>query len=205
MPVTIWRSVGLSYNGFVVEGFIDELAAHAGVDPVEFRRRHLADQPRLRAVLDLAAARAGWGQPSPGRGRGVAVQAAFGSYVAQVAEVSVTDGAIRVHRVTCAVDCGIAINPDVVRQQLEGGILFGLSAALFGEITVTGGRVDQRNFHQYLQLQLATAPDIDVHIVPSTADPGGVGEAGVPPVAPAVANAVHAATGRRLRALPLRL
>jgi isoquinoline 1-oxidoreductase beta subunit len=157
------------------------------------------------AVLDLVAAQAGWGRPPPGRGLGLALQVAFGSVVAQVAEVSCADGRIRVHRVTCAADCGTAVNPDVVRQQLEGGIVFGLAAALHGEIHIDAGRVRERNFDGYRQLTLAEAPAIDVHLVPSTAPPGGIGEAGVPPIAPAVANAVFAATGQRLRGLPLRL
>lgn len=205
VPVTIWRSVGHSFNGFVVESFVDELAHAAGVDPAEFRRRHLVGEPRLLAALDLALGKAAWGQPPPGRFQGLAVQLAFGSAVAQVAEVSVSGRDIRVHRVTCAVDCGTAINPDVVRQQLEGGIIFGLSAALLGEIGIEAGRVVQRNFDGYRLLGLADCPVIDVHIVPATAAPGGIGEVGVPPVAPAVANAVFAATGRRLRSLPLRL
>jgi CO/xanthine dehydrogenase Mo-binding subunit len=205
VPVTIWRSVGHSYNGFVVEAFIDELAALAGEDPLAFRPRHLAAEPRVLAVLDLVAAQAGWGRPPPGRGLGLALQVAFGSVVAQVAEVSCADGRIRVHRVTCAADCGTAVNPDVVRQQLEGGIVFGLAAALHGEIHIDAGRVRERNFDGYRQLTLAEAPAIDVHLVPSTAPPGGIGEAGVPPIAPAVANAVFAATGQRLRGLPLRL
>lgn len=203
VPVTIWRSVGHSYNAFVVESFIDELAEAAGADPADYRRRHLAGQPRLLAVLELALAQSGWGRPPPGRHLGVAVHEAFGSAVAQVAEVSVDGDAIRVHRVTCAVDCGTAINPDVVRQQLEGGVIFGLSAALYGAITLEDGAVRETNFDGYRLLRLADAPAVDVHIVPSTADPGGIGEVGVPPVAPAVANAVFAATGRRLRSLPL--
>jgi CO/xanthine dehydrogenase Mo-binding subunit len=205
VPVTIWRSVGHSYNAFVVECFIDELAAAAGADPAAYRRRHLAAHPRLLATLDLALDRAGWGEPPPGRHQGLAIHEAFGSVVAQVAEVSVAGSVIRVHRVTCAVDCGVAINPDIVRQQLEGGVIFGLSAALHGEITIDDGAVQQRNFDSYRVLRLADAPVVDVHIVPGTGDPGGIGETGVPPIAPAVANAVFRATGMRLRSLPLRL
>jgi CO/xanthine dehydrogenase Mo-binding subunit len=205
VPVTIWRSVGHSYNAFVVESFVDELAAAAGEDPAAFRRRHLAAHPRSVAALDLVLDRAGWGRPPPGRHQGLAVHEAFGSVVAQVAEVSVDGEEIRVHRVTCAVDCGVAINPDVVRQQLEGGVIFGLSAALHGEITIEDGAVGQRNFDTYPVLRLAEAPTVDVHIVPGTGDPGGIGETGVPPIAPAVANAVFRATGTRLRSLPLRL
>jgi isoquinoline 1-oxidoreductase beta subunit len=199
--------VGHSYTCFVIESFIDELAAAAGEDPAAFRQRHLRDSPRHLAALELVLEKSAWQtKPAPGRRRGLAVQAAFGSVVAQVAEVSVTaDNAIRVHRVTCAVDCGTAINPDIVRQQMEGGILFGLSAALYGEITLEDGAVRESNFHDYRQLRLGDSPAIDVHIVPSTEPPSGVGEPGVPPIAPAVANAVFAVTGQRLRTLPLRL
>ncbi|MDH5254282.1 MAG: molybdopterin-dependent oxidoreductase, partial [Gammaproteobacteria bacterium] len=207
VPISIWRSVGHSYTCFVIESFIDELAAAAGEDPAAFRRRHLKDSPRHLAALDLVLEKSGWqAKPSPGRRCGLAIQEAFGSVVAQVAEVSVTaDDGIRVHRVTCAVDCGTAINPDIVRQQMEGGILFGLSAALYGEITLEDGAVRESNFHDYRPLRLADSPAIDVHIVPSTEPPSGVGEPGVPPIAPAVANAVYAVTGQRLRTLPLRL
>ncbi|MEQ1800760.1 MAG: xanthine dehydrogenase family protein molybdopterin-binding subunit [Gammaproteobacteria bacterium] len=207
VPISIWRSVGHSYTCFVIESFVDELAAAAGQDPAAFRQRYLKESPRHLAVLALALEKSGWGtRIAPGRRRGLAIQAAFGSVVAQVAEVSVTrDNAIRVHRVTCAVDCGTAINPDIVRQQMEGGILFGLSAALYGEITLEDGAVRESNFHDYRQLRLADAPAIDVHIVPGTGPPTGVGEPGVPPIAPAVANAVFAVTGQRLRTLPLRL
>ncbi|MEO8223168.1 MAG: molybdopterin cofactor-binding domain-containing protein [Gammaproteobacteria bacterium] len=207
VPTTIWRSVAYSYTGFVIESFIDELASKAGIDPAVFRMQHLAGLPRHLAVLALVLEKSGWqrGQVE-GRHRGIAIQEAFGTVVAQVAEVSIAaDRSVRVHRVTCAVDCGTAINPDIVRQQMEGGILFGLSAALYGEITIDNGAVRESNFHDYRLLRLADAPDIDVHIVPSRASPSGVGEAGVPPIAPAVANAVFAATGRRLRTLPLRL
>jgi len=207
VPVSIWRSVAHSYTGFVLESFIDELAHAAAQDPAAFRRRHLAASPRHLAVLELVLATSGWPGPAPdGRYRGLAIHAAFGTVVAQVAEVSINaDKTIRVHRVTCAVDCGTAINPDVVRQQMEGGILFGLSAALYGEITLEDGAVRESNFHDYRLLRLADAPAIEVHIVPSEEPPTGVGEAGVPPIAPAVANAVFAATGQRLRTLPLRL
>lgn len=207
VPTTIWRSVAHSYTGFVMESFIDELATAAGQNPAAFRQAYLAESPRHLAVLALVLTRSGW-QTSPpaGRYRGLAIQEAFGTVVAQVAEVSISDDrSIRVHRVTCAVDCGTAINPDIVRQQMEGGILFGLSAALYGEITIVDGAVQESNFHDYRLLRLADAPDIDVHIVASNAAPTGVGEPGVPPIAPAVANAVFAATGQRLRTLPLRL
>ncbi len=207
VPISIWRSVGHSYTCFAIESFVDELSVAAGIDPAEFRRRHLRDSPRHLAVLELVLEKSGWGtKPAPGRRRGVAVQEAFGTVVAEVAEVSISrDQTIRVHRVTCAVDCGTAVNPDIVRQQMEGGILFGLSAALYGEITIEDGAVRESNFHNYRLVRLADAPHIDVHIVPSNEPPSGVGEPGVPPIAPAVANAVFAVTGQRLRTLPLKL
>ena len=206
IPITIWRSVGHSYTSFVIESFIDELAATAGQEPAAFRRKYLAARPRHLAVLDLVLEKSGWTTPVAGRSRGIAIQEAFGTIVAEVAEISIApDNSIRIHRVTCAVDCGLAVNPDIVRQQMEGGILFGLSAALYGEITIEDGAVQQSNFHDYRLLRLADSPAIDVHIVPRDAEPSGVGEPGVPPIAPAVANAVFAATGIRLRSLPLRL
>jgi len=205
VPVLWWRSVGHSHTAFVVESFVDELAAAAGKDPYAFRRGLLAKHPRHLGVLDLAAERAGWGKPAPaGRHRGIAVHKSFGSYVAQVAEVSLDDrGKIRVHRVVCAIDCGSVVNPDTVAAQMEGGIIFGLSAALYGEITLEKGRVRQANFDDYPMVRLSDSPEIEVHIVPSGEPPSGVGEPGVPPLAPAVANAVFAATGKRLRRLPL--
>lgn len=207
VPIAPWRSADHAYTTFVTESFIDELAAAAGADPGAFRRQYLVAAPRLRAALDLVLEKSRWHTPAAaGRFRGVAIQEAFGTVVAQVAEVSVTaDRQIRVHRVTCAVDCGTAINPDVVRQQMEGGIIFGLTAALYGEIHLENGAVVESNFHDYRMLRLAETPEIDVHIVPSAAAPSGVGEPGVPPIAPAVANALYAATGQRLRSLPLRL
>ena len=206
VPVQWWRSVGHSHTGFVVESFLDELAHTAGKDPYEFRRALLAHQPRYLGVLELAASKAKWGAPLPGgRARGIAVHFSFDSYVAQVAEASVADdGTVRVHRVVCAVDCGRVVNPDTVVAQMEGGIIFGLTAALKGEITLERGRVQQRNFHDYQMLRMNEAPDIEVYIVPSTEHPTGVGEPGVPPVAPAVANAIFAATGKRVRRLPVR-
>ncbi len=206
IPVLWWRSVGHTHTAFVMETFIDELAAAAGVDPVAYRRKLLAEHPRQRGVLDLAAARAGWSKPPrAGRHRGVAVHESFGSYVAQVAEVSVEDGAIRVHRVVCAVDCGVCVNPLGVRAQVESAIAFGLSAALHGAITLKAGRVEQSNFHDYPILRFHEMPVVETFILPSKAKAGGIGEVAVPPLAPAVANAVFAATGKRLRALPFRM
>jgi isoquinoline 1-oxidoreductase subunit beta len=208
LPVTTlwWRSVGHTHTGFVMETLMDDLARAAGQDPLAYRRARLARHPRHRGVLDLAATKAGWGKPLPaGRFRGLAVHESFGSYVAQVAEVSVEDRRIRVHRVVCAIDCGTAVNPAGVEAQLESGVVYGLSAALYGEITLREGRVQQSNFHDYRPLRLNEMPAVEVHIVPSRERPSGVGEPGVPPVAPAVANAVFAATGQRLRRLPLRL
>lgn len=207
VPVQWWRSVGHSHNGFAVEAFFDELAHAGGKDPYQLRRTLLATQPRMRAVLDLVAEKANWGKPLPaGRGRGIATHFSFDSYVAQVAEVSVDkNGMVRVHRMVCAVDCGQVVNPDSVKAQMEGGIIFGLTAALKDEITLEGGRVKQRNFHDYPMLRINEAPEIEVYIVPSTENPTGVGEPGVPPVAPAVANAILAATGKRVRKLPIRV
>ncbi len=205
VPTGPWRSVGASQNAFVIESFIDELAFAAGRDPVEYRHTLLAPTPRHQKVLELAADKAGWNQPLPtGRHRGIGFYYSFKSAVAQVTEVAVSgEGAIRVHRVVCAIDCGITVNPDAVVAQIEGGIVFGLSAALKGEITLEAGRVQQATFEDYPILTLAETPEIEVHIVPSTQAPSGTGEPGVPPIAPAVANAVFAATGRRLRSLPL--
>jgi isoquinoline 1-oxidoreductase subunit beta len=206
VPVQWWRSVGHSHTGFAVEAFFDEVAVAGGKDPYELRRTLLANQPRLRAVLDLAAQEAKWGSSLPaGRARGIATHFSFESYVAQVAEVSVEkDGTVRVHKIICALDCGRTINPDIVQAQMEGGIVFGLTAALKTEITLDKGRVRQRNFHDYPMLRMSESPEIEVHIVPSTEPPTGVGEPGVPPVAAAVANAIFAATGKRVRRLPIK-
>jgi isoquinoline 1-oxidoreductase beta subunit len=206
VPVLWWRSVGHSHTAFVMESLVDELATAAGADPVEYRRRLLAGHPRHLGVLNLAAEKAGWGEPLPaGHARGIAVHESFGSFVAQVAEVSIDDGKIRVHRVTCAVDCGIAVNPSTIVAQMESGIAFGLGAALHGAITFKDGKVTQSNFDDYLVLRLTEMPKVDVHIVPSRERPGGIGEPGTPPIAGAVGNAVAVLTGRRLRELPFRL
>lgn len=206
VPVGFWRSVGYSSNSFAVECFLDELAALGGKDPVEVRRRLLAHNPRQLAVLNLVAEKAGWGTPLPaGRFLGVATAALFGSHVAQVAEISIEDGAVRTHRVVCAVDCGTVINPGIVIAQMEGGVAYGLSAALNGEITLAAGRVEQTSFHDYPVVRMSEMPAVEVHLVPSREAPGGIGEVGVPCVAPAIANAVRAATGKPVRRLPIRL
>ncbi len=203
VPVSFWRSVGMNHCCYAVESFIDEAAAAAGRDPLEFRLALLGDHPRIARVLTLAAGKAGWGGTlPPGHGRGIAVGETFGTLVAQVAEVSVERGVLRVHRVVCAVDCGIAVNPDQIRAQMEGGIGFGLGAVLKSRITLDAGRVVEGNYDAYEVLRLNDMPRVDVHIVKSDAKPTGAGEPGVPPVGPAVANAVFAATGKRVRALP---
>ena len=205
IPTTYWRSVGYSQNTFFSESFLDELAHAAGKDPVEFRRHLLAKSPRLLGVLELAAAKADWGKPLPaGHGRGIAVVNNIGSYNAQVAEVSVDKGKLRVHRVVCAVDCGHAINPAGIEQQIQSGIVYGLSSAMKGSITIERGRVVQGNFNHYDVLRIDEMPVVEVHIVPSQAAPGGIGEASTPSIIPAVANAIFAVTGKRLRKLPIR-
>ncbi|MEX1258886.1 MAG: molybdopterin cofactor-binding domain-containing protein [Gemmatimonadota bacterium] len=202
-----WRSVASSQHGFFMESFVDELASAAGEDPFEYRRSLLNDEPRHRAVLERAAEMAGWGSAPPeGRARGIAIVQSFGTVVAEVGEVGLdANGAIRVYRVDAAVDCGLVVNPDQAVAQIEGGIIFGLSAALFHEITVRGGAVEQRSFPDYEMIRLANAPQVNVAFLDSDAPMGGLGEPGVPPIAPAVANAVFALTGQRLRTLPLRL
>ncbi|MBR2817561.1 MAG: xanthine dehydrogenase family protein molybdopterin-binding subunit [Reyranella sp.] len=205
IPTAFWRSVGPSHNVFVVESFMDELAATAKQDPVAYRLALLEKSPRAKAVLELAAAKAGWGQALPqGVGRGVSVQHVFGSYLAQVAEVEVAkNGSVRVRRVVAAVDCGIVVNPDTVKAQIESATNFGITAALYGEITVKDGRVEQSNFDTYQMLRLDEAPSIEVHIVKSSQAPGGMGEPGTSAIVPAVANAIFAATGKRLRRMPV--
>ena len=205
IPTAFWRSVGPSHNVFVVESFMDELAAAAKQDPVAYRRALLGKSPRAKAVLELAAEKAGWGKSLPkGLGRGVSVQHAFATYMAQVAEVEVSkDGAVRVRRVVCAVDCGTVVNPDTIRAQIQSAIIFGLTAALRGEITLKGGRVEQSNFHDYPMLRMNETPAIEVYIVKSGEAPGGMGEAGTSAIAPALTNAIFAATGKRIRKLPV--
>ena len=205
IPTAFWRSVGPSHNVFVTESFIDELAAAAKQDAVVYRRALLDKAPRAKAVLDLAAQKARWGQPLPKRvGRGVSLQFVFATYMAQVVEVEVSkDGAVRVRRVICAVDCGTVVNPDTVRAQIQGAIIFGITAALYGEITVKDGRVQQTNFDTYQMLRMNEAPAIEVHFVQSFEPPGGMGETGTSAIGPAVTNAIFAATGKRLRRLPI--
>jgi isoquinoline 1-oxidoreductase beta subunit len=205
VPTAFWRSVGPSHTVFVTESFIDELAAAAKQDPVAYRRALLDKSPRAKAVLDLATEKAGWGQPLPERvGRGVSVQTTFGTYMAQVAEVEVAnDGNVRVRRVVCALDCGAAVNPDTIEAQIEGAVIFGVTAALYGEITINNGRVEQSNFDTYQMLRINDAPAIEVHIVPSFEPPGGMGEPGTSAIVPAIANAIFAATGKRLRKMPV--
>jgi len=199
--------VGHSYTAFVVESFIDELAAAAKQDPLEYRRMLLPADSRERRALDLAAEKFGWGKALPqGHAAGLAVHQSFGTYVAQIAEVSIDENKkIRVHRVVCAVDCGPVVNPLTVEAQMQSGIVLGLSAVLHGELTLKEGRVEQSNFHDYPALRLPEAPKMEVHIVPSSDKMSGCGEPGTPPIAPAVANAVFALSGKRLRQLPLRL
>ncbi len=205
IPVLWWRSVGHSHSAFVMESLMDELAHAAGKDPLDYRRALLKDHPRHLAALNLAAEKAGWGQPlAKGISRGIAVHESFGSYVAHVAEVSVSkEGTVKVHRVVCAVDCGLAVNPDSLVAQMESSIAFALSAALQSKITFKDGMVEQSNFHDYNVMRMADMPKVEVHIVPSTEKMGGAGEPGVPPLAPAVTNAVFAATGKRIRSLPI--
>jgi isoquinoline 1-oxidoreductase subunit beta len=205
IPTAFWRSVGPSHNVFVTESFVDEMAAAAKQDAVAYRRALLDKSPRAKVVLDLAAEKAGWGQPLPkGSGRGISLQFVFGSYQAQVAEVEVSkEGAVSLRRVVCAVDCGTVVNPDTVQAQIQSGIIFGATAALYGEITLKNGRVEQTNFDTYQMLRINDAPAIEVYIVKSTEPPGGMGETGTSAIVPAIANAIFAATGKRLRKMPV--
>jgi isoquinoline 1-oxidoreductase beta subunit len=205
VPTAFWRSVGPSHNVFVVESFMDELAAAAKQDPVAYRLALLDKSPRAKAVLALAAQKAGWGEKLPERvGRGVSLQFAFASYMAHVAEVEVAkNGAVRVRRVVCAVDCGAVVNPDTVEAQIQSAVMFGITAALYGEITLKNGRVEQTNFDSYQILRVDEAPVVEVHIVQNNEPPGGMGEAGTSAIVPAVANAIFGATGKRLRKMPV--
>ncbi|MGD8588600.1 MAG: molybdopterin-dependent oxidoreductase, partial [Chromatiales bacterium] len=206
IPVGYWRSVGSSQNAYITECFFDELASLAGKDPLQARLELMGGHPRHAGVLQLAADKAGYGKPLPaGHARGIAVAESFGSFVAQVAEVSIERGRVRVHRITCAVDCGMTVNPDSIRAQMEGAIAFGLTATLKSEITIQDGHSVQSNFDDFTLLRLDEMPEVAVHILPSHENPGGIGEPGVPPAAPAVANAVFALTGKPVRSIPIRL
>ncbi|TFG85605.1 MAG: xanthine dehydrogenase family protein molybdopterin-binding subunit [Hyphomicrobiales bacterium] len=202
--VGYWRSVSHALNCFVAESFMDELAHAAGKDPFEFRRTLLDRQPRFKRVLEQAASQAGWGKAPAGRHQGIALMEGYGTYMAQVAEVSAgPTGAVRVHRVVCAVDCGRMVNPAIVESQIESGIIFGLTAALWGEITLEGGKVRETNFDKYRLMRLNEAPVIEVMLLDSAESPGGIGEPSTAVVAPAVCNAIFAATGKRVRRLPI--
>jgi isoquinoline 1-oxidoreductase beta subunit len=203
IDVGYWRSVSHALNCFVAECFMDEVAVAAGKDPYEFRAALLGKQPRFKRVLDEAATRAGWGKAPAGHHQGIALMEGYGTYMAQVVEVSMRSGKLAIHRITCAVDCGQMINPNIVDQQIEGSILFGLTAALWGEITLDRGQVQQRNFDSYRMLRLPETPRIDVHLLASSEAPGGIGEPGTAVVGPALANAIFAASGKRLRTLPV--
>jgi isoquinoline 1-oxidoreductase beta subunit len=205
VPVQWWRSVGSTHTAFATECFLDELARAAGQDPLAFRLALLDKHPRHKAVLELAAQKAGWGKPAAqGRTRGLAVHESFNSFVAQVAEISKSrDGKVKVERVVCAVDCGVAVNPNIIAMQMESGIGYGLSAALSGAITLKDGLVEQSNFHDYPVLRMNEMPRVETHIVPSAEKPTGVGEPATPVIAPAVANALFARDGKPVRALPL--
>ena len=204
IPTTFWRAVGYTQNTFFAECFLDELAFLGGKDPLEVRRRLLGNSPRLLAVMNKAAEGAGWGKAPAGRHQGIAVVNNIGSYTAIVAELSVVKGAMKLHRVVCAVDCGHVVNPAIIQQQIESGIVYGLSAALKGAITIKNGRVEQGNFDRYDVTRISEMPKIDVHIVETNNNPGGIGEASGPAIAPAIANAIFAATGKRLRKMPMK-
>jgi isoquinoline 1-oxidoreductase beta subunit len=205
VPTGFWRGVGPNNNVFAIECFMDELARKAGKDPIEFRRSMLGSKPRMQAVLELAAQKSNWGQPLPARvGRGVSIQPSFETSIATVVEAEIDEyGEVKLRRVTLAVDTGIAVNPDTVIAQLEGGLIFGLTAALYGEITIEKGRVQQSNFHDYRMLRIDQTPKIEIHVVKSGEPPGGIGEAGCNGGPPALRNAIYAATGVALRRLPI--
>ena len=205
VPTGFWRGVGPNNNVFATECFMDELARKAGKDPVEFRRSMLTGNPRLKAALELVAQKSGWGQPLPPRvGRGVCVQPSFASFIATVVEAEVDEhGEVHLRRVNAAVDTGIAVNPDTVVAQLQGGLIFGLTAALYGEVTIKNGRVQQSNFNNYRMLRIDEVPKIEVHVIKSGEDPGGIGETGCTAGPPALRNAIYAATGVALRRLPI--
>ena len=206
LRVGYWRSVSHALNAFANESFIDELAVAAGKDPLEYRRALLAKEPKHLNVLNIAAQKSGWGSPLPaGRSRGVAVMEGYGTYLALVSEVSVANGEIQVHKVTVAADLGTMVNPNIVEQQIESSVIFGLSAALFGEITLKNGVVEQNNFNDYPIIRMNQTPAINITLVPSGGKPGGIGEPVTAMIGQAVANAVFAGTGKRLRKLPLRL
>jgi isoquinoline 1-oxidoreductase beta subunit len=203
IDVGYMRSVSHAPNCFVIESFMDELAAAAGIDPYDFRMRQLANKPRQRRVLQLAAERAGWGKAPAGRHQGIALLEGYTTHLAQVAEISIVGGALKVHKIVCVVDCGQMVNPKIVESQIESGIVFGLSAALWGDVTIVGGKVQQTNFNNYRLLRNNEMPELEVHLLDGDEAPGGIGEAAVPPVAPALCNAIFAATGQRLRTLPI--
>jgi isoquinoline 1-oxidoreductase subunit beta len=206
VPVLWWRSVGNTHTAFAIESMVDELAHAAGKDPLAYRLAMLENAPRHAAALRLAADKSGWGTAPPaGRARGLAVHECFGSIVAEVAEVSIEDGRIRVHAVTCAVDCGIAVNPLGIEAQVQGSVVYGLTAALYGKLTIRGGKVLESNFHDYPALRMFEMPRVDVHLITNGPPMGGIGEPATAPIAPAVANAIFALTRRRLRSLPLQL
>jgi isoquinoline 1-oxidoreductase beta subunit len=203
IDVGYWRSVSHALNCFTVESFMDELAYEAKQDPYEFRRGMLDKQPRWQMVLDTAAKKAGWGRAPSGHHHGIALMSGYDTYLAQVAEISMEGSKLKVHRIVCAIDCGQMVNPGIVHQQAEGSIVFGLTAALFSEINIAGGRVQEQNFDNYRLLRMNETPQIDVYVVDSTEKPGGMGEPAVALVAPAVCNAIYAATRKRIRALPI--
>ena len=204
VPVLWYRSVGHTHTAYVMETMIDQLAHAAKIDPVEYRRTLLKHHPRHLAALNLAAEKSGWARPLPaGRFRGFAVHESFASYVAEVVEISMVNGVPKIHSVTCAIDCGLAVNPDGVKAQMESGIIFAITMAMYGEITLKNGEVQQNNFYDYPISRLNESPEINVYIVDSKEKMGGAGECGVPPMAPALANAIFAATGQRICHLPM--